>query len=95
MIITLLVFLTLHGPFYSAHREEIMHLVQNEEKHQRAEHPLKRIMKIEEEAESTLVTTTDIHLARSMGEALYDAYRGELEFHYNPAENLLRVNWSR
>lgn len=88
-------FLTLHGLFYSAHREEIMHLVQNEEKHQRAEHPLKRIMKIEEEAESTLVTTTDIHLARSMGEALYDAYRGELEFHYNPAENLLRVNWSR
>lgn len=88
-------FLTLEGAFFLAHREEIMHLVHNEEKHQRAEHPIKRIMEIEEENDSTLITTTDIHLARGMGEAIHHAYQGELEFHYNPDENLLRVNWSR
>jgi hypothetical protein len=39
------------------------------------------------------VTTTDIHLARGMGEALHRAYQGELEYHYNPEQNLLRVIW--
>ena len=72
-----------------------MQLVHHEEKYQRAEHPLKRIMEIEEKPDSTLITTTDIHLARGMGEKIHDSYQGELEFHYNPQENLLRVNWSR
>jgi hypothetical protein len=40
------------------------------------------------------VTTTDIHLARGMGEALHHAYQGELEYHYNPEQNLLRVIWT-
>jgi NMD protein affecting ribosome stability and mRNA decay len=87
-------FLTLQGEFFLAHRDEIMHLVHNNEKHERAEHPLKRIMAVEEKDGATQVTTTDIHLARGMGEALHHAYQGELNFHYNPEQNLLRVNWS-
>jgi len=87
-------FLTLQGEFYLTHRDEIMHLVHNHEKRERAEHPLKRIMAVEENDGATLVTTTDIHLARGMGEALHHAYQGELQFHYNPEQNLLRVNWT-
>jgi hypothetical protein len=52
-------------------------------------------MKIEEKDGATLVTTTDIHLARGIGEAIHDAYQGDLEFHYNPDEYLLRVTWIR
>jgi hypothetical protein len=44
---------------------------------------------------SVLVTTTDSHLARDIGEALEHAHKGELEFHYNDADNLLRVFWQR
>jgi hypothetical protein len=88
-------FVTLQGEFFLAHHEEILHLAQNVEKHERAEHPLKRIMKIEEKDGTTLVTTTDIHLARGIGEAIHNAYQGDLEFHYNPDEYLLRVNWTR
>jgi NMD protein affecting ribosome stability and mRNA decay len=87
-------FLTLQGEFFLAHRDEIMHLVHNREQHERAEHPLKRIMAIEEKDGTTLVTTTDIHLARGIGEALHHAYQGELKFHYNPEQNLLRVGWT-
>jgi len=88
-------YLTLDGAFFHAKRDEIMHLVHNHEKRERAEHPLKRIMAVEEQKDgATLVTTTDIHLARGMGEALHHAYQGELEFHYNPEQNLLRVNWT-
>jgi hypothetical protein len=87
-------FLTLAGEFFKSHRAEVMHLIRNHEKHERAEHPLKRIMAMEDENGKTLVTTTDIHLARGLGEALHHAYQGELEFHYNPEQDLLRVSWT-
>ena len=66
----------------------------NYEEHEQAEHPLKRIMDVKDKDGATLVTTTDIHLARGMGEALHHAYQGELEYHYNPEQNLLRVIWT-
>jgi hypothetical protein len=52
-------------------------------------------MAIENTEHGTVVTTTDIHLAHGIGEALHHAYQGELEFHYNSDQNLMRVNWSR
>ncbi|MGA8862231.1 MAG: BCAM0308 family protein [Gallionella sp.] len=86
-------FLTLKGDFFRAHHDEIMNMVKNMEKHERAEHPLKRIMAVEEKDGTTLVTTTDIHLARSLGDALHHAYQGDLEYHYNDEQNLLRLKW--
>ena len=89
-------FVTLQGEFFHTNRDEIMHLVHNVEKRERAEHPLQRIMAVEEtKNKGALVCTTDPHLARSIGEALHHAYRGSLRFHYNHEENLLRVNWVR
>jgi NMD protein affecting ribosome stability and mRNA decay len=87
-------FLSLQGEFFQSHREEIMHLVHNYEEHERSEHPLKRIMEVKDNNGATLVTTTDIHLARGMGEALHHAYKGDLQYHYNPEQNLLRVSWT-
>lgn len=86
-------FLSLKGEFFQSNRDEIMHLVHNHEQRERTEHPLQRIMEVEDKNGATLVTTTDIHLARGIGEALHHAYQGELEFHYNPEQNLLRVSW--
>jgi NMD protein affecting ribosome stability and mRNA decay len=87
-------YVTLKGDFFSGHHDEIMRMVQNHEKHERAEHPLERIMAVEEKDGTTLLTTTDIHLARGIGEALHHAYQGNLEYHYNPEQNLLRVTWT-
>jgi len=86
-------FVTLKGSFVQEHRDEIMNLVHNEEKRERTEHPLKRIMDVDERGDEVLVTTTDIHLARSIGDALHHAYQGNLECRYNPEQNLLRVEW--
>lgn len=88
-------FLTLEGAFFASHRDEIMHLVRNHEKHELASHPLKRIMDVEKKGGTTLVTTTDIHLARGIGEALHNAYQGTLKLDYNPEQYLLRVYWAR
>ena len=88
-------YVTLAGEFFATHEKEILHLMQNRETQEKANHPLQRIMDIEKTDHGTVVTTTDIHLARGLGEALHHAYQGELELHYNPEQNLLRVSWSR
>ena len=88
-------YVSLGGAFFASHRDEIMNLVRHQEQRERLAHPLKRIMAFEEQDDAVLVTTTDVHLARGIGEAVRDAYQGELEFHLKPDENLLRVNWAR
>lgn len=88
-------YVTVGGAFFQEHREELLHLIHNEASRSKAEHPLKRIMKIEDQAEGLLITTTDIHLARGIGDALHHAYQGDLEYHYNDQEYLLRVLWQR
>jgi NMD protein affecting ribosome stability and mRNA decay len=88
-------YVTVGGAFFKDHREELLHLARNEETRAKAEHPLKRIIKIEDQDGGIQITTTDIHLARGIGEALHHAYQGELEYHYNEQENLLRVVWER
>lgn len=88
-------FLTMRGEFLQSHRFEILHLLHHHEQHECAEHPLQRIMAVEHKDDDILVTTTNLHLASGLGEALHHAYQGELEYHYNPEQNLLRVNWER
>ena len=72
-----------------------MNLIRNIEKREKSEHPLKRIMSIEEQKEGMLVTLTDPHLTRSVGEAIHHAYEGELNFEYSEGEYMLRVDWRR
>jgi NMD protein affecting ribosome stability and mRNA decay len=88
-------YVTLKGAFLVAHRDEILQLARNRESHAKSAHPLQRIMAVEDTADGVLITTTDTHLARNIGEALHSAYKGELDFHYNKSENLLRVEWQR
>jgi NMD protein affecting ribosome stability and mRNA decay len=89
-------FVALKGAFLQAHRDEILHLLRNHEAKENAEHPLQRIMAIVDDVDNgVIVTTTDTHLARDLAQALYNAYKGELELHYNKDENLLRASWSR
>ncbi|NJD34343.1 MAG: ATPase [Betaproteobacteria bacterium] len=88
-------FVSLGGGFLAAHRDEILNLVRHEEQRERQAHPLQRLMAIEDHDGGVMVTTTDVHLARGIGEALHHAYQGELEYHYKPDDNLLRVHWTR
>lgn len=91
-------FVSVGGEFFVAHRPEILSLIHHHAEKESAQHPLVRIMAIDEEtsgAGGILVTTTDVHLARDLGDALHKAYHGDLDFHYNEAEKRLRVQWRR
>ena len=87
--------LTLGGAFFTAHRPEILNLIHHAESAARAEHPLERIMAIEEGEDRTVITFTDAHLTHGIGEALRHAYQGELDSRYPDQDTLLRVSWSR
>lgn len=88
-------FLTLRGSFVGDHMEEIMNLARNYEKRERAEHPLKRIMAIEEFEDGITLSFSEAHLARGIGEALQHAYEGELDYKYSDEDIMLRVIWAR
>lgn len=88
-------YVTIKGEFFATHRDEIVALISNHEKQEKAERPLKRIIAIEEKKDGVEVTTTDSHLARGIGEALHDAYKGDLKLRYSRDENLLRATWKR
>ncbi len=88
-------YVRLEGPFMLTHRAELLNLVRNHEARVKAEHALERIMAIEEHADHVMITTTDVHLARGLGDALHHAHQGELKCHYNDDETLVRVHWQR
>ena len=88
-------YVTISGEFAQQHRDEVKNLIRHVEAHKKWEHSMQRIMSIQEEAGKLLIMTTDIHLARAIGDALEYAYKGELDFLYNKAEYLLQVQWRR
>jgi hypothetical protein len=88
-------FVRLSGPFAREHREELLGRARRCEEAERRAHPLQRIMAVEALPEVVLITTTDPHLARRIGEALRDAYKGELRVRYSDDERLVRVYWTR
>jgi hypothetical protein len=87
--------LTLSGTFLGEHRTEVLGLARHQEELEKGEHPLHRIMSIDEQGKVIVINTTDIHLPRRIGAALYSAYEGELDFHYNEESYLIRVGWKR
>ncbi len=87
--------MTLNGPFPQQHRDEILHLARNIEAREKAEHPLNRIMALEDQDDSILITTTSMAMARSIGDALHHAYKGELDYKYTDEANILHVQWQR
>lgn len=88
-------YLSLGGAFLAVHRDDISRLIDHHAERQAAEHPLKRIMAKEETADGLLITTTDAHLARGLGEAIEHAYAGALDYHYVEDDATLRVSWRR
>lgn len=83
------------GAFFDGHRDEMVRMMRNVEELEKDAHPLERIMAVTEDESHTLVTTTGVHLARRLGEALARAYKGDLSFQYGDGEQSIRLQWQR
>ena len=87
--------LAVQGGFLASHKQEILNLARNIEEAEKNEHPLNRIMDIEELDDGLRITTTDIHLPRRIGEALSKAWDGDLDMHYDEDGYFIRLTWRR
>jgi|GEM_PF-34534 len=88
-------FLAATGAFVRGHLAEVLDVVRRNAELELAEHPLNRIMRLDTADGRVDLTTTDIHLARRIGEALHDLYGGEIDLDYLKDGEQLRVKWTR
>ncbi len=86
---------TISGGFPKRHKDEILRIIRRQEAIEKPEHPLNRIIRISEEPERIVLTTTDIHLPRRIAEALKGAFDGELALDYDENGYFLRAEWRR
>jgi hypothetical protein len=85
---------TLYGIFGRHQIDEIVRLARHQEDTEKREHPLNRIIGIDEEDEAIVITTTDIRLPRRIGAAVKRAFRGKLEEDFDDAGHFVRVTWT-
>ncbi len=88
-------YVEIRGSFFVQHRDEILGLINNVEAQEKNEHPLERIMNIKEEKSGLMITTTGVHVARRIGEALSRSYKGDFSFQYGDGEKTIQVHWER
>jgi hypothetical protein len=88
-------YVDIKGSFFKEHRDEILNLILNVEKSEKEDHPLERIISTVGANGAISITTTGIHLARRIGEALSRAYKGELSIQYAEGEESIKVSWQR
>lgn len=86
-------YLHIEGDSVTTRRDELLRLIEHRAEHARAEHPMQRVMATRDEGAGLLITTTDVHLARALGEALHHAHHGELRIRYSPGDSVVRVYW--
>ncbi len=80
-------------PAFLEHREEILHMIRNLEQAEKAEHPLERLMDVEESGGRMVVTTTGIHLARQIAHKLARRFHQRARIRYADQESLVHVDW--
>lgn len=85
----------LEGSYLHTHREEILNTAKNQEKLARESRPLQRIMWIKPTDKGLEIATTNVHLARRIGEAIYQAHKGTLDIKYSEGDRFARIYWHR
>jgi len=88
-------FVYLSGGYLSAHREEILNLVQNQADAAAETRPLQRIMWIQDRDGGVEIATTNPHLATRIAKAVESACKGSLTIKQAPDEPLVRCYWER
>jgi hypothetical protein len=85
--------LVLEGPCVASAHDEVLALVRHVAQHERDEHPLNRILEIDDRGDRIEILTTDIHLPQRIGEALKNAHHGNLSVRYGRDEYSVRIRW--
>jgi hypothetical protein len=86
---------TLRGPLDQARKDDIVRLARHQDEAEKSQHPLNRIIGIEDDPQRIVITTTDNHLPRLIGEAVERAFDGVLGIDFDDGDGyFVRVNWT-
>ena len=85
---------TLKGAKLGRLKAEMIQLARHQEQAEAREHPLNRIISLEDGADQVVIKTTDIHLPRRIGEAIQRAFKGELKADFDKGNYFVRVDWT-
>lgn len=85
----------LGGPWFIGNRTEVIDRVMAVESRERTQHPMQRIVALNDADGGVQVTTTDPHLARAIAVALHDAFKGEMEMHFPAGGGMPYARWTR
>lgn len=86
---------TLRGHFLSKHKDEILHLVKNEEDRARKVNPLERIISVKDQGSIVEIHTTSERFAQRIGREVARAYKGAASYHWAGDDKFVRVDWER
>jgi len=82
------------GAYLSAHRAQLLALIEHQAQQEQRFQALERLMEIVEGPEEIVISTTGTHLLRRIGAAILRAHHGRLSIEYRDGEGLLRAHWS-
>jgi hypothetical protein len=85
----------LEGDFLQGHKTDVINTLRRAEQGEKQQRPLERIMDMKVDGDRIEVRTTYEHLARRIGQAIHNAYKGDLKLQYSEGEKFLRVRWRR
>ena len=77
------------------HKEQILHLIRNEETRAKKNNPLERIILIKDQGTTVEVQTTSDRFAQRIGMEIQRAYKGEVNYHWARDDKFIRVTWQR
>ena len=87
--------ITLRGGFLNTHKDQILHLVKNEEARAKENNPLERIISIKDWGNHIEIHTTNERFAQRIGKEIQRAYKGDATYHWSLNNHFVRVEWHR
>jgi NMD protein affecting ribosome stability and mRNA decay len=88
-------FVDIHGDFFHGRGQEIENLIYNTEKAETLDRPMERLIQVVRDEDGTRVTTTGVHIARRIGDAVARAYSSESTIEYLDGEKRVRISVER
>ncbi|MHC5066632.1 MAG: BCAM0308 family protein, partial [Planctomycetota bacterium] len=74
-------------------QDEVIETFRRVAARERKEHPLERLIQVQEKGDRLFVTTTGIHLARSIAGALRRRFKKGVQIRYLGEDNLVQIDW--
>ena len=87
--------LKLSGDFFIEHHGEILNRIENLARAVKAEHPLERIVKMDEKSGELVIFATSEHLVARLGKAVHRDFKGELVLKYARDDKYALAHWRR